>query len=500
VPAKAGHRKPLMAFAAAIFVVVGFLVLLDRLGLVERSARIIAASTRALSQLADPALDDAAKEAAMRRHAVAIAGQSLALIGAALVALTAPLAPIWGLDLAGLVSLRAVFDALLSWWLILGGTAALVGVLAVRRHRASGSKPAAFSHGYSALDKLLHRVSFATAGVQADLARGEDRRFAKTIAAAPLVGPLFITALPRAGTTMLLDLLAPLDGFASHTYRDMPFVLLPMYWSRLSRRFRATDAPRERAHGDGMLVGSDSPEAFEEMVWMAHWPGRYRPDRILPWQDAGNEAFRGVFERHMRKIVALRRPDAEGRGRYVSKNNLNIARVGWLTHAFAEATVVIPVRAPVQHAASLLRQHRNFLAIHAADGFARHYMAGIGHFDFGANLRPVDFAGWLDRTPHRDATTLGFWLDYWCAAYADLLARRGPRVVLLDYDALCADPGSGLARLAEAVGLADPAALLAKADGIRPAPPREVDLSGVDPAVLARARELHRAATEASIC
>lgn len=42
-------------------------------------------------------------------------------------------------------------------------------------------------------------------------------------------------------------------------------------------------------------------------------------------------------------------------------------------------------------AASLLRQHQNFLDLHERDKFACKYMKAIGHFDFGKNLKPIDF-------------------------------------------------------------------------------------------------------------
>ncbi len=37
--------------------------------------------------------------------------------------------------------------------------------------------------------------------------------------------------------------------------------------------------------------------------------------------------------------------------------------------------------------------------MHARDPFARRYMEAIGHYDFGANLRPIDFDGWATATP-----------------------------------------------------------------------------------------------------
>ena len=54
--------------------------------------------------------------------------------------------------------------------------------------------------------------------------------------------------------------------------------------SRFAGRFnRAAGTTAERAHGDGVEVGLDSPEAFEEMLWMAFWPEHYRENAILPW-------------------------------------------------------------------------------------------------------------------------------------------------------------------------------------------------------------------------
>jgi hypothetical protein len=62
----------------------------------------------------------------------------------------------------------------------------------------------------------------------------------------------------------------------------------------------------------------------------------------------------------------------------------------------------------MQHCASLLRQHLNFLEIHRRGPFAKSYMEGIGHVDFGANLRPVDFDGWLDSSTQSNQRKMVF--------------------------------------------------------------------------------------------
>ncbi|MGL4542403.1 MAG: hypothetical protein ACRCUI_07835, partial [Polymorphobacter sp.] len=291
------------------------------------------------------------------------------------------------------------------------------------------------------------------------------------------------------------DHVAALPEFATHIYRDMPFVLVPTLWQRLSAGFQQADTKRERAHGDGMLVGLDSPEAFEEMLWLAFAPERYAAAHIAVWPDALPAAQRTLLADHMLKIAELRRPapaagTASG-ARYASKNNLNIARIGLLARAFPDADILVPFRAPLDHAASLLRQHRNFLARHDRDDFTRAYMAGVGHFDFGANLKPVDFGGWLATSPHRDPLTLDFWLAYWLAAYTHLLEVHGARIILVGHAALCADPAAIFAALAARLHIADRAAFIASAADIREITPPPVAAGAVDPALLANAQALH---------
>ena len=65
--------------------------------------------------------------------------------------------------------------------------------------------------------------------------------------------------------------------------------------------------------------------------------------------------------------------------RYVSKNNANVARLPLLTEMFPDCSLVIALRRPSAHAASLLRQHENFLRLHKEDPFTKACMRDIGH-------------------------------------------------------------------------------------------------------------------------
>jgi len=124
-----------------------------------------------------------------------------------------------------------------------------------------------FESRYGRLDRLLHDLAFHGIVAQKALAEIEDRLYARRIAEIDAARPVFVTALPRAGTTLLLEVLGTQRDFAAHSYRQMPFLLCPLLWDRLSRGFRRTAELRERAHGDGLQVGYDSLEAFEEVLW-----------------------------------------------------------------------------------------------------------------------------------------------------------------------------------------------------------------------------------------
>ena len=77
---------------------------------------------------------------------------------------------------------------------------------------------------------------------------------------------IFVSGLARSGTTILLNAIYESDEFASLSYGDMPFVLAPILWSKLSLNKKDVELV-ERAHGDGIKVSTESPEAFEEVFW-----------------------------------------------------------------------------------------------------------------------------------------------------------------------------------------------------------------------------------------
>ncbi len=468
------------------FLVGGFLSLIRIFGLVQKSRDVVGMSRHSFEIIRDPSLSDDQKGIALREDATRLFRLFFVLAAGGATAVLLPAGLVWLCDCLGLVSFESVLRVTVSPVFLILSSAFAVVVLWFGR----ASSPLRGS--YSTVEKTLHRVAFNTYAAQASLADLEDRVFARQLAQCKPDRPVFVTALPRAGTTLLLESLGKLPEFASHCYRDMPFVLVPCFWSRFSTRFRQSGGSRERAHGDGMTIDFDSPESFEEVLWKTFWRRHYLSDRIMPWrEDEDNEEFSLFFRNHMCKIVLLRRQQEAPDARYLSKNNLNVARAQMLRRLFPDSVMVVPFRHPLEHAASLLEQHRNFLHIHENDSFSAEYMRAIGHFDFGNNLRPVDFDGWFDRREPRDTLSLAFWLEYWVATYRNLLSESGDLLRFVSYEALCEDPESGFRRLADAAAVRNVDALVSAAEGVRPPRARQVDTSGVPSSLVNEADDVY---------
>jgi hypothetical protein len=328
----------------------------------------------------------------------------------------------------------------------------------------------AFRHDYSAVDRFVHRMGFRSLLVTEALADIEDVLFAKKLRQIEVQRPVFVTSLPRCGTTTLLQLLCDTGSFAAHSYADMPFVLCPLLWHHITHRFRKTDLTRERAHGDGVLVNVDTPESFEEIVWRAFWPAMYSDKSIRVWTpEQSDGAFAEFFLNHIRKIILLRGGSTAAAAgvRYISKNNVNISRLGLIASLFPDGTIIVPFRNPRDQCLSLLRQHENFCALHEQDEFARQYMHYVGHREFGKVLTPIDFQGWLTICGNTGPRQLEFWVQYWCAAFGHVLRNRPANVVFIDYDRLCSEPQLSLLALAERLQLRDHQAVPGLVERIR---------------------------------
>lgn len=345
------------------------------------------------------------------------------------------------------------------------------------------------NNNYGFLDRLLHRVALGSDTVAAMTFELESLLFPTDQHRQATHGnPVFVAGLARAGTTLLMRLLHDTGEFCSLTYRDMPFLLAPNLWQKLGGASAQAGAASERAHGDGLLVDFDSPEALEEAFWRVHCGADY----IFPTHLSPMVADAEVVEKFRRYIGHILR--RHGGNRYLSKNNNNILRLATLRKAFPDAVILVPFRNPLDQATSLLQQHRRFTAMHGEDAFSRSYMGWLVHHEFGGDHRPFNWGTAAGNPGTPDS--LDYWLAQWFNAYTALSAQQRDAslgLIFVDYDALCADPQAYWSALAKKTGLRDglPGGEEVRAQAKKPAP-------ALESAWLDRANLLHQELTQLS--
>ena len=289
----------------------------------------------------------------------------------------------------------------------------------------------------------------------------ETKALADEIAPIAIEAPVYVTGLARAGTTIALEILAAHGQVATHLYRDFPPVFTPYWWNWFVEKSRkAPPVAQERAHGDGIMITPDSPEAREEVIWMAFFKHLHDPTRsnVLD-ADTANPAFEAFYRDHIRKLLAAR-----GGRRYLSKGNYNVTRIPYLRKLFPDARFIVPVRDPVWHIASLMKQHRLFREGERGNPRALDHMRRVGHFEFGLDLRPINCG---DGEKVREIQALWEagegvrgWARYWAMIYrhvaetleSDPALREAAMV--LRYEDLCEKPEETMRRMMEHCRLA----------------------------------------------
>ena len=226
---------------------------------------------------------------------------------------------------------------------------------------------------------------------------------------------VFVSGLARSGTTVLLNAIYKSDEFASLSYKDMPFILAPNLWSKLSLNKKDIDLV-ERAHGDGIKVSTESPEAFEEVFWMTF--------------DQDDKDTKVKFKNYVQLIN-----QKYNKKRYLSKNNQNIRRVELISNILPYSKILIPYRNPIQHAYSLLSQHKRFITDSMKDNFIFNYMKWIGHTEFGPNYIPIHNKNLC----FEDDFSINHWLEQWYLTYKDCFDnfKKNEKVYFICYEKLC---------------------------------------------------------------
>ncbi|MDX8481134.1 sulfotransferase [Mesorhizobium sp. VK24D] len=288
----------------------------------------------------------------------------------------------------------------------------------------------------------------------------ETRLLAEKINDTGVNQPIYIAGLARSGSTILLELLARHPDTANHRYRDFPLVPAPVAWNWfVDRAGRTGQVAAERAHRDRIKVTPESPEAFEEIVWMAFFPNLHDPSTQAILDEAfRHPGFEAFYRDHIRKLLLLRNAS-----RYLAKGNYNVTRLRYLRKLFPDARFIVPIRDPTWHVASLMKQHRLFSNAEHKDRRVLRHMRRSGHYEFGLNRVPINVdgktAGEIVRLWKSGKDVAG-WAAYWASIYGYVAAllddpAMAASMLVVRYEDLCSDPGEVVSAILDHCGLQD---------------------------------------------
>lgn len=267
---------------------------------------------------------------------------------------------------------------------------------------------------YSNSQKFFHKIALSYNAVL-ESAFDFDRKVFLDKHYLELDNHVFISGLARSGSTVLLNAIYRSNEFASLSYDDMPFILAPNFWSKISG-FKKHGKKKIRAHEDRIEVSTDSPEAFEQVFWKTF---EYSPNELTQY-----------FRDYVALILTKYR-----KNRYLSKNNQNVQRIDLIRSIFPNSKLLIPFRHPLQQAGSLFSQHQKYIEKQKQDPFVLLYMDWIGHTEFGLGYIPAVSQGLRYTEPQQ----FSHWIEQWYLTYKFLFDSYNnvSQVCFVNYELLC---------------------------------------------------------------
>jgi hypothetical protein len=241
---------------------------------------------------------------------------------------------------------------------------------------------------YNFIQRLLHEIFLGNKIIKKSIFELEKIIFLKKINIKNNKH-IFITSMPRSGTTALLNVFNKKIDLCSLKYNNMPFVMAP----NISNFFKSKQLnSTERFHKDNIFIDLESPESFDEIFFLT-----YKKNIII------DELINFI------SLVLL----SYQKERYLSKNNNNYKRINYLKKILPNSVFIIPVREPLQHSFSLLTQHKNFIKLQTKEKFILKYMNYLGHYEFGLGHK-----SWFKPIKYLDKLNINYWLEQWYLYYS----------------------------------------------------------------------------------
>ena len=342
-------------------------------------------------------------------------------------------------------------------FLFLIGLSATTVILMIRWRGKKDAEDDFLNYGMRFLDYMLTWIATHNIGLMRRIGDWESISMNRKLSSLTIEKPIFISGLARSGTTILLEILAKTEGMATHLYKDFPFIFTPVLWNSFVRLFSSKQIEIERPHKDRIKITKESPDAFEEPIWQHFFPHLHDPASYHVLNSKNRRLdFEKFYVDHIKKIIIVRKGV-----RYLSKGNYNLTRVEFIKKIFPDAKFVIPIRHPLYHVESLVRQHKLFLGYSIKNQQVSEYLKTAGHYEFGPQRMPIVIskkgnsriiAAW-----NKNYDSLGYAIQ-WAEIYQYVInlfkiENIAKNVHIIRYEDLCNSPQSEIDRISSFLGL-----------------------------------------------
>ena len=275
----------------------------------------------------------------------------------------------------------------------------------------------------------------------------ESRMLGRRLATQTVDRPVYICGLPRAGTTITLQMLSEHPDVVTHKYADFLMPYMPWVWNKVFPRIpvAAMRKPVPRIHRDRIEVTRDSAEMGEEILWEHFFPQIHdESTRSVLDATTSNPAFERFYREHLCKLALVR-----GRSRYISKAIMCVVRMQYLSRLFPDARFLLYVRNPIDHVASLIKQDRIWAELERDDPRQIEIIELTGHHEFGPHQVMANVGNQQVLREIRRLFDEGRWAQsrarYWAYVYGFVAKQLDEdpslagRVCIVRYEDLCSD-------------------------------------------------------------
>ncbi len=241
---------------------------------------------------------------------------------------------------------------------------------------------------------------------------------------------VFVTGMPRSGTTIITQTLSKHGDFASYDYSDLPFTKIPYLWSKFKKIYYFKNKAFERVHGDKLKIDLDSPDAFEELIWSENI-NDYK-ESLYRYLDSNfnNSSLEDDLLRNINKLLLIKKKNI-----YLSKANYSLFRIKFIQSIIKNSHFIICIRNPDDVINSSIRTHKKFEEMDKKNNTFSEEMSELCHFEFGVNR-----IGIIERS--NCLNDYDYYLKHWIKIHKLILKeyKDMQNVYLINYEKFISDP------------------------------------------------------------